>query len=141
MTDRYIIVFDGVCNLCNGSINFILSRDQREQFVFAPVQSPFAEELLARHGLAGIGEDSFVLVKKGKTYLRSDAALQISREMCGLWPLLWGLRVIPKGLRDGVYNLVAQNRYRLFGKKSSCMVPTPALQRRFILDKEFAGDE
>jgi len=134
MNERTIILFDGVCNLCNGSVNFILARDPREIFLFSPVQSAFAKELLARHGLQGIGTDSFVLVKDGKCYLRSDAALQISREMPGMWPWLYGLRFVPKLLRDFVYNLVARHRYRLFGRKQSCMVPTPALKRRFIVD-------
>ncbi|MCF6199998.1 MAG: thiol-disulfide oxidoreductase DCC family protein [Hyphomicrobiaceae bacterium] len=134
MNERYIILFDGVCNLCNGSVNFILARDPREIFLFSPVQSAFAQELLARHGLQGIGNDSFVLVKDSQCYLRSDAALQISREMSGVWPWLYGLRFVPKPLRDFVYNLVARHRYRLFGRKQSCMVPTPALKRRFIVD-------
>ena len=134
MKDHHIILFDGVCNLCNGSVNFILARDPREVFLFSPVQSAFAKELLARHGLAGIGNDSFVLLKNEKYYLRSDAALQISREMRGVWPLLYGLRIVPKPLRDAAYNLVARNRYKLFGRKECCMVPTPALKRRFIVE-------
>ena len=134
MKDHNIILFDGVCNLCNGSVNFILARDPREVFLFSPVQSAFADDLLKKHGLQGIGNDSFVLVKNGTCYLRSDAALQISREMKGLWPLLYGLRIVPKFLRDFAYNLVARNRYKLFGRKQSCMVPTPALKRRFIME-------
>lgn len=136
MSDRHIILFDGVCNLCNGSVNFIIARDPREVYSFSPVQSAFADGLLKKHGLQGIGDESFVLVKNGKCYLRSDAALQISREMQGLWPLLYGLRIVPRPLRDLFYNLVARNRYRLFGRRQSCMVPTPALQRRFIIDEE-----
>ncbi len=133
---RQIIIFDGVCNLCNGSVNFIIARDVRETFMFSPVQSAFAISLLKDHNLTGIGKDSFVLVKEGKCYLRSDAALQISKQLPGLWPVLSGLRIIPRPLRDMIYNLVARNRYKLFGKKDSCMVPTPELQRRFIFDPE-----
>ena len=132
--ERQIILFDGVCNLCNGSVNFIIARDAREIFTFSPVQSAFAKSLLDAHGLAGIGEDSFVLVKEDKCYLRSDAALQISKQLSGLWPILSGLRIVPRPLRDMIYNLVARIRYKLFGKKDSCMVPTPELQRRFIVD-------
>ena len=134
--DHHIIIFDGVCNLCNGSVNFILARDPHEKFRFSPVQSAFSDELLSKHGLSGNGDDSFLLVKNGKAYLRSDAALEISKEMSGLWSLLGILRIVPRPLRDALYNLVARNRYKLFGKKELCMVPTPALMRRFIVDGE-----
>ena len=136
MAEHHIIVFDGVCNLCNGSVNFIIARDPREVFVFTPIESLYAQELLIGLELEGIGEESFVLVKNGEAWLRSDAALQISREMSGLWPLLYGLRFVPSPLRDFIYNQVARNRYRLFGRKPSCMVPSAALKRRFIMDEK-----
>ncbi len=134
MNGQYIILFDGVCNLCNGSVNFILARDPRELFLFSPVQSAFADDLLKKHGLQGIGDESFVLVKNGKCYLRSDAALQISRELSGLWSILYVLRFVPRFVRNQLYDLVARHRYRVFGKKEHCMVPTKKLQRRFITD-------
>ena len=134
MKDRHIILFDGVCNLCNGSVNFIIARDVHETFLFSPVQSEFSNALLKAHDLTGIGEDSFVLVKGNKCYLRSDAALEISKHLCGFWPILSGLRIVPRPLRDMVYNLVARNRYKLFGRKQHCMVPTPELARRFIFE-------
>jgi predicted DCC family thiol-disulfide oxidoreductase YuxK len=139
MEDHYIIIFDGVCNFCNGSVNFIIARDPREKFLFSPVQSEFSKALLIRHGLQGIGDDSFVLIKNGKYYLRSDAALEISRDLSGFWRFFYGLRVLPRPLRDIFYNLIARNRYKLFGKRDSCMMPTPELKRRFILDQEQGG--
>ena len=139
MADQHIILFDGVCNLCNGSVNFIIARDRRETFLFSPVQSRFSQALLKKHGLEGIGKDSFVLVKKDKCYLRSQAALEISRDLRGVWPFLYGLRFIPRPLRDTAYNLIARNRYVLFGRKEHCMVPTPQLKRRFIWDEDGSG--
>ena len=125
-----VVLFDGVCNLCNASINFLIDRDPDAHFRFAPLQSDVGQALVGRCGLEG--EDSIVLVEDGRCYVRSTAALQIARRMSGAWPLLGALLVVPAPLRDVVYRLVAKNRYRWFGKQDTCRLPTPDLRSRFL---------
>ncbi len=127
-----IVLFDGVCNLCNGAVQFIINRDAKNRFSFASLQSEAGQARLRQFGLATDAFDTFVLVEGGKAYTRSTAALRIARRLPGAWPLLYGLVVIPKPLRDWVYGLVARNRYRLFGRQDSCMMPTPELRARFL---------
>lgn len=129
-----VVFFDGVCNLCNGTVQFILDHDKREQFRFAPLQSEAAEKLLAGRGLAKDREalDSVILLEGDKVYERSDAALRIARRLGGLWSALYVFIVIPRFLRDAVYKLIARNRYRWFGRTEQCRVPTPELRARFL---------
>lgn len=127
----YIIFFDGVCNLCNASVNFIIDRDKRKVFGFASLQSEFAKQKLASYPLFPALE-SILLLKDGRLLVKSDAALEIARHLGGAWPLLAVFRVVPKGIRDSVYNGIARNRYRWFGKRESCRIPTPELKERFL---------
>ncbi len=129
-----IVLFDGVCNLCNGSVLFIIDRDPRQRFRFAPLQSEFAVNLLASlgEGVPEPGADSLVLVEDGAVYQRSDAALRIARNLRAPWPLLWMGSIVPRALRDRVYDFIARNRYRWFGREESCRIPTPALRERFL---------
>lgn len=132
MSNHPIILFDGVCNLCNGSVQFIIRRDPQAHFIFAALQSAVGEELLKHHQIAGGYLDSIVLVEEGKVYAESDAALHIARQLSGLWSVLyWGI-VIPRPIRDGLYRWIARNRYRWFGKQESCMLPTKELRARFL---------
>lgn len=128
------MLFDGVCNLCNGTVRFILERDPHGRFRFAAQQSEAGQALLRKHGLLERGglADSVVVLEGGRAYLESDAALHILRRLGGVWRLAYALRVVPKPLRDGVYRLVARHRYRIFGRREQCMVPTPELRRRFL---------
>lgn len=127
-----ILLFDGVCNLCNASVQFILIRDAKALFRFASLQSPTGQALQKFVGLP-VGEiNTVILFEKGKPYLRSDAGLRIARLLPGLWPLLYGLIVIPRPLRHAVYDWIARNRYRWFGKQESCLLPTPEWKARFI---------
>lgn len=126
-----VILFDGVCNLCNNSIQFIIRRDPKARFRFAPLQSAAAESLLQSAG-AGPLPDSIVLVQDGRVYTQSGAVLRVARGLRGLWPLAYAFIVIPRPLRDWVYRLIARNRYRWFGKRDSCMMPTPELRTRFL---------
>src|SRR5690606_12056108 len=129
-----IVLFDGVCNLCNAAVLFIIARDPAGRFRFAPLRSEFAVGLLASLGAAvpRAGADSIVLIQDGRVYQRSDAALRIAAHLSGPWPLLSRLKVLPKALRDAVYDFVARNRYRWFGRQDACRVPTPELRERFL---------
>lgn len=126
------MLFDGVCNFCNASINFVIEHDSSGYFRFAPLQSEIGEELTAKYGIDRIETDSVVLVENGKVYTHSDAALGIARHLNGVWSWAYALRVVPRPLRDLVYRLVARNRYRLFGRREACMIPTPEIRARFL---------
>jgi len=130
--DRHIVIFDGVCNFCNGSVNFIIKRDPTGKFAFAPMQSGLAQRLAAEQGLTDMGVETFLLVKNDRCYLYSDAALEITKDLSGLWRMLVILRIIPRFIRDWFYKLFARNRYAIFGKANACMVPTEELKSRFI---------
>ncbi len=127
-----VILFDGVCNFCNSTINFVIERDRTKFFRFAPLQSAAAAGLMHKYGIDGIEADSVVVVENEKAYLRSAAALHIARHLTWPWKALYLLIVIPRPLRDIAYTLFARNRYRLFGKKDVCMMPTPDLRNRFL---------
>lgn len=131
-TSGAIILFDGVCNLCNGAVQFIIKRDPNAYFRFAALQSETGQRLFKEAGLLSNQLDTIVLLEDGRAYMRSDAALRIARRLQQPWPLWYGARVLPRVLRDGLYNLIARYRYRLFGKQESCMIPTPALKARFL---------
>ena len=126
------MLFDGVCNLCNASVQFIVDRDRRGYFAFAPLQSTVGRELLAAHDDVTAGVDSVVLVEGGRAYTRSAAALRIARRLDGAWPLLYGLTIVPRPIADAVYGFVARHRYRWFGQSETCRVPTPELRGRFL---------
>lgn len=127
-----ILLFDGVCNLCNASVNFIIDRDPQAYFRFAPLQSETGRRLLEKHGLPTGSMDTVVLVEDDRAYVRSTAALRIARHLVFPWPLLALGLILPAFLRDLVYKLIANNRYRWFGKSDTCRLPTPALRSRFL---------
>lgn len=124
-----IILFDGICNFCDASVQFIMKRD-KGAFKFTSLQSDIGQELVARHKLQGI--DSLVLIEDDKAYTRSTAALRIAKRLKGLWAALYIGIIIPKPLRDPLYDLFAKNRYRWFGKKDACMLPTKEERARFL---------
>lgn len=126
------MLFDGVCNLCNGSVQFIVRHDPAGRFRFASLQSEAGQALLRRHGMDPGDLFSVILVEDGRVYSRSDAALRIARGLSGGWRAAGALRVVPRPLRDLVYGWVARNRYRWFGKQEACMIPTPELRARFL---------
>ena len=132
MMNEQIIFFDGVCNLCNNSVNFVIDRDKEQIFRFAPLQSDFAKEKLTPLGADPEQLDSIILLKNGKVYQKSSAALQIARKLTGAWPALSVLMVLPKFLRDFFYDIIARNRYRWFGKQDQCRIPTPELRKLFL---------
>jgi predicted DCC family thiol-disulfide oxidoreductase YuxK len=127
-----VILFDGVCNLCNKSVLFVIARDSRGLFRFAPLQGSFAQQRLQQASQPSLQQSSVVLLDNGRVFYRSEAVLRIARQLPWPWPLLYGCIVVPRVLRDAAYNLLARHRYRLFGKQDECMVPTPELRARFI---------
>jgi predicted DCC family thiol-disulfide oxidoreductase YuxK len=131
MSDHPIILFDGVCNLCNGAVQFIIKRDPGSRFRFASLQSEEGQKLQQKFGLNPNAFNSIVLIENQKAFVQSDAALRIARGLKG-WSWLWGFRIVPRAVRDGVYDFISANRYRIFGKKEECMIPTPEMRERFI---------
>ncbi len=127
-----LILFDGVCNFCNSSVSFVIRHDKKGTIKFTPLQSLAAKQLLEQYKLPVDGMDTFVFIENGKVFTRSTAALKICRYLNALWPALYILIIVPKFLRDSIYNYIAKNRYRWFGKKEECMIPTPELRKRFL---------
>jgi predicted DCC family thiol-disulfide oxidoreductase YuxK len=132
MYQHSIILFDGVCNLCNGAVQFVIKRDDKNRFLFASLQSEEGKQILEDHNFPMNKMDSFFLVENGKVYDKSTAALKVLKKLSGLWSLLYGFIIVPKFIRDGVYNWIAKNRYQWFGQKDECMIPTPELRVKFL---------
>jgi len=132
--DGPVLLFDGVCTLCNGFVRFVVRFDAAGTFRFAPLQSDVAEELRDRYDLQSEGEefDTVVLVEDGEAYTKSTAALRVARRLDGPWPLAYPLVYLPERLRDGLYDFVTDYRYRVFGRKDECPMPDPELRERFL---------
>ncbi|MBC8870775.1 MAG: DUF393 domain-containing protein [Planctomycetes bacterium] len=130
--DRTIILFDDVCSLCNASITFIIRHDRMKRFYFASRQSVLGRDILARHGLDCDGYDTIVLIEGERAYVRSTAALRIVRQLRWPWPVLFGFIVVPRFLRDWIYDRLAANRYRWFGKSDRCTALTDETKNRFL---------
>lgn len=134
-----LVIFDGVCNLCESSVNFIARRDSDGRFFFTPAQSPLGADLLERFGIDAERLDTVVLVKNGRALTRSTAALAIASELDGPWKLLGAFSLVPRPLRDLLYRTVARYRYRWFGKKKQCMLPAQNIRERFLEEKPAAA--
>ena len=129
---QYVILFDGVCNLCNGFVQFIIQHDKKEKFSFAPLQSAFAKKTLASKNLNADDLQSVIFLAEDKIFTKSEAALEIAKHLGGFWSLLAGLKILPQVLRNSVYDLVCKNRYKWFGKSATCMIPSTKLKNRFL---------
>lgn len=138
-----VVLFDGVCNFCDASVNFIIEHDRDGYFRFAPLQSDAGMKLAAEHGLASdmansetendlIPIDSVILIENGEAYTHSTAALRIVRRLGGIWSLMYAFIIVPRPVRDLAYRLFARYRYRFFGRKDQCMIPTPEVRERFL---------
>lgn len=125
-----IIFFDGVCNLCNGAINFIIDRDNKGYFKFAPLQSSITQKYIPQSVMENT--DSIILWDSGQLYSKSTAALKIARHLDGAWKGFYAFIIIPKFIRDPIYNLIAKYRYKWFGKRDSCRMPTKDIKNRFL---------
>ena len=130
--DHPVILFDGVCNLCNGAVQFIIKRDPNGVFRFASLQSDAGQDILKRHDLPTEDFDTMVVVDGDEVLTRSTAALHILRRLGGVWWIAYAFIIVPRYLRDAVYAIVVKNRYRWFGQREECMVPTPDLKSRFL---------
>jgi len=129
-----VILFDGVCNFCNRSVNFVIRRDKRGYFCFAPLQTANGGEIARRYGIDPEQLETFVLVENGRAYRKSGGALRVGRRLGGLYALAFGLIAVPPFVRDWFYDWFARRRYRWFGKRDECMVPTPEVRERFLVD-------
>jgi predicted DCC family thiol-disulfide oxidoreductase YuxK len=127
-----VILFDGLCNFCNGAINFVLKQDKKGIFRFAPLQSEAGRRLLQQYHLPTDEFESFVLIDDGKVYTKSSAALRVMNKLPWYWKEAQIFRVIPTIFRDAIYDFIARNRYKWFGKKDQCMLPTPEMRSRFL---------
>ena len=127
-----VVFFDGVCNLCNSSVQVVLKNDRNHYFQFASLQSDFAKSELPANLVNDTNLKSIVLKKGDRVLTKSSAALNIAKSMDGLWSILYIFMIIPKPIRDFVYNIIAENRYKWFGKQDSCMLPSPEYANRFI---------
>lgn len=126
-----ILLFDGVCNFCNGSVQFIIKRDQAAYFRFASIQSEAGQELLAQYNIP-TEVDSVILIERGRAYTESTAALKVCRQLDGAWKLFSVLLIVPPFIRNVFYRLFAKNRYRFFGQTEACMLPTIEQRKRFL---------
>jgi len=127
-----IILFDGVCNLCNSSVVFAIKRDKNDVFRFAALQSEIGEQLVSKFNIDTSKTDSIILIDSETYYEKSSAALRIAKYLSGGWSLLYGFIIVPKFIRNAVYDYIAKHRYKWYGKKESCMIPTPKLQAKFL---------
>ena len=132
MTSPKIILFDGVCNLCNSTVQKVIENDVKNQFKFASLQSEFGQNFLEKNHLGKDEFKSIILIDGDEFYTKSDAALRIGKELKGIYKLSGLLFIVPKFIRNSVYDFVAKNRYKWFGKQESCWLPTPELQEKFI---------
>ena len=133
MNDNPVILFDGICNFCNSAVNFTLKRNTKADIRFAPMQSEAGQKLLQQYNLPADDMQSFIFIETGKVYKQSTGALKVCRYLRGLWPLCYGFIIVPKLIRDGIYNWIAKNRYKWFGIKESCMIPAPEVKKRFLI--------
>jgi predicted DCC family thiol-disulfide oxidoreductase YuxK len=132
MNKEAVILFDGVCNFCNSAVNFVIKKNARQNILFTPMQSAAGQKLLEFYHLPADDMKSFIFIENDNVYKQSTAALKVCRYLRGLWPLCYGFIIVPKFIRDGVYNWIAKNRYKWFGKKEACMIPTPEVKARFL---------
>lgn len=132
MNEHPVILFDGVCNFCDGAVNFVLKHDKKKTFRFAPLQSEAGQKLLQQHNLSTKDFDSFVLIDNGKVYKKSSASLQVMKKLPWYWKEVQIFWIVPAFIRNAIYDFVAKHRYKWFGKKDQCMIPTPEIRSRFL---------
>lgn len=132
MQENPLILFDGICNFCHYWVNFAIQRDSKKKLRFTSLQGETAKSILPAHSITPGSLSSVIFIDNGKAYTQSSAAIRICKHLNGGWKLLYGLMVIPKFIRDPVYNIIARNRYKWFGKKEQCMIPSPEVRERFL---------
>lgn len=132
LENKSIIFFDGVCNLCNNSVKFIIKRDKHKRFLYASLQSDAARDILLQFKIKNSNLNSIILLENGKLYQKSTAILKIAKQLNGFWKLNYVFIIIPKFFRDFIYDIIAKNRYKWFGKREVCMLPTGDMKLRFL---------
>lgn len=132
LVQKKIVLFDGVCNLCSSSVQFILKRDRKDQFLFGSLQGTYGQNLLKNYGMPTNEFNSFMLLEEGVLYTKSSGALRMLKHLGGGWSVFYAFIIVPKFIRDAVYKFVAQNRYRWFGKKEECWLPKPEWKKKFL---------
>jgi len=131
--DKCIVLFDGVCNLCNSAVQTIIKNDKKNKFVFASLQSEIGKHLLSERGINTETTDSIVLIIPNEAYfIKSDAALEIAKKLSGIFQFFGVFKLLPKVLRDQLYDFIAKNRYKLFGQKAQCMIPEKPVKHKFL---------
>jgi predicted DCC family thiol-disulfide oxidoreductase YuxK len=129
---KSIVFFDGVCNLCNSSVDFMIKRDKNDQFLVGALQDEISKDILSQYDVREDYLDSIILLEKGRIFYKSTAALKIARNLSGFWPALYPLIILPQELRDGVYDWIGKNRYKWFGKQNTCRLPSPEEKAKFL---------
>ena len=132
MDDHSVILFDGICNLCNHAVQFVINHDQKKVFLFATLDSEIGLDIFKKYHLTAADTNTFILLENNRVYTRSTAALHVAGKLNGIIRVVYIFYIIPKSIRDSIYNFIAKNRYRWFGKKEHCMVPTAELKARFL---------
>lgn len=132
MQEYPVIVFDGICNLCESSVKFVIRRDSKRKFKFASAQSKAGEEIQEQFGFDAIKDETVVLIKNRRAFFRSDAAIEIAKELDGYWKAISLIRIVPRPIRDFVYKGIARRRYKWFGRKDDCMLPAQDVENRFL---------
>jgi len=132
VNERPVILFDGVCNFCNVMVNFIIRQDKKNIFQFATLQSLSGKKLLEEYKINWKRNDSFIIIEKGRAFQKSNAALKLYNKLPWYWKWTQIFWIVPKFIRDGIYNFIAKNRYRWFGKKEECMIPEPGMKQKFL---------
>lgn len=131
--DKKIILFDGVCNLCNSSVKYVIKHDKKDEFRFVPIQSELGQKIIKHIGISEKHTDSVIFYKPGKVYYyKSTAALEIAKSLNGFFTYALIFRIIPSAIRDIIYDYIAKNRYKWYGKNESCMIPTPESKSKFL---------
>ncbi|MCK6638569.1 MAG: thiol-disulfide oxidoreductase DCC family protein [Bacteroidia bacterium] len=132
LNSKGVVLFDGVCNFCNSSVNFIIRHDKKDFFRFTPLQSEIGIKISEKYNLDSGNLKSVILVEKGRIYTKTTAALRIAKQLSGGWPLLYAFIIVPAPIRDVVYNIIAKYRYKWWGERESCMIPTPEIRKKFL---------
>ena len=129
-----VILFDGFCNLCSNTVQFIIKRDKKDTFKFASLQSPFGQSVLKKYQLSDDYLKTFILLQDGKVFTKSTGALMVSRKLSGIWPALYFFIIVPSFIRNFIYNIVSKYRYAWFGKKEICWIPTKEMNSKFLVE-------